>query len=233
VTRSSSGNLLLVEDEPHLLLTLAEVLQSWGYVLKTATNGEAALALTQQKAFDLIILDIMLPVLSGLDVCKELRRRGVQTPILMLTAMDQVKDKVTGLRTGADDYVTKPFAMGELQARIEALTRRPRRDAPEAVSAYEFGGMRADFEKATLTRNGQMQVLTERESRLLRYFVENRGKVVSREALLLHVWGWGGATTYTRTVDVHVVRLRQKIETDARSPQFIVTVHGLGYRFTG
>jgi two-component system alkaline phosphatase synthesis response regulator PhoP len=233
VTEAASGHLLLVEDEPNLLVTLGEVLRSWGYGLDTATSGEEALARTQQQVYDLIILDVMLPALSGLDVCKELRRRDTRTPILLLTAMDQLKDKVKGLRTGADDYVTKPFAMGELQARIEALLRRKRRDAPPPLSTYEFGGMRADFDKATLTRNEDVQVLTERECRLLRYFVENRGTIVTREALLLHVWGWSGSAAYTRTVDVHILRLRQKIETDARVPQFILTVHGLGYRFTG
>jgi DNA-binding response OmpR family regulator len=151
----------------------------------------------------------------------------------MLTALDDVSDKVAGLRTGADDYLTKPFDMGELEARIEALIRRARRDAPGTLTHYEFGGMQVDFVKATLRREGHVQSLSEREPRLLAYFAEHRGEVVSRESLLEHVWGWSCRTSFTRTVDVHVMRLRQKIEVDSRAPRFIVTAHGSGYRFTG
>lgn len=224
--------ILLVEDEPGLVLTLADRLASEGYAVETATDGEQGLAKASQGGFDLIILDVMLPRLSGFEVCRRLRQAGVETPILMLTARSQVVDKVVGLKTGADDYVTKPFDMMELLARIEALLRRvPVRSARPAES-YRFGSVEVDFRRAEVLKDGRPVNLSAREFALLRYLVEHRGAAISREELLERVWGYEPGTT-TRTVDVHIAWLRQKLEDNPKYPQFILTVRGLGYKFAG
>jgi two-component system alkaline phosphatase synthesis response regulator PhoP len=183
------------------------------------------------EAYDLIILDIMLPRKNGMDVCRDLRQRGVPTPILMLTARGQTVDKVVGLKIGADDYLTKPFEMLELLARVEALLRR----APAFAGAggvYQFGAIRLDVRRTEVTLHGTPVTLSAKEFQLLRYLAEHRGTTVSRETLLSEVWGYG-AVTSSRTVDVHVAWLRQKLEEDSRQPQWILTVHGMGYRLAG
>ncbi len=223
--------LFLVEDDPHLVITLGDLLRSRGYELEVAADGSAAVQIAKVRSFDLVILDITLPFLNGFEVCNELRRTGIETPVLMLTARDQMNDKILGFKSGADDYVTKPFDVNELLARVEALIRRTSRSRMESIE-YRFGDVHVNFGELLLERAGQTSNLSEREGRLLRYFVDNRGKVISREVLLEQVWGYTRAP-YTRTVDVHIVRLRQKIEDDPRDPKFIVTVHGLGYRFDG
>jgi two-component system alkaline phosphatase synthesis response regulator PhoP len=183
------------------------------------------------ERFDLIILDVMLPSRSGFDVCRNLRSEGITTPILMLTARSELNNKVRGLNAGADDYLTKPFEVPELKARIEALLRRTGGTPSPALKSYEFGGMHVDFARSRITREGEVISLSDRETRLLQYLIEHKDVVVTREEILERVWGYGEAP-YTRTVDVHVVSLRQKIEADPRKPEFIITVYGEGYRFT-
>jgi len=221
--------ILLVEDEESLILTLRDRFQSEGYVVTVESDGESALMTGTRMPFDLIVLDVALPRKNGFDVCRDLRQRGIQTPILMLTARGQVVDRVVGLKLGADDYLTKPFEMMELLARVEALLRRARTMAANASDAYAFGPVHVDFRSAEVRREGELSTL---EIKLLRYFVEHRGAVLARNELLDKVWGYD-ATPVTRTVDVHVASLRQKLEANPSKPEFIVTVHGLGYKFLG
>ncbi|HEX8072804.1 MAG TPA: response regulator transcription factor [Pyrinomonadaceae bacterium] len=229
-----SRRILLVEDEPGLLMTLTDRLRVEGYAVETATDGESGLARAAAEQFDLLILDVMLPRKNGFDVCRDLRQRGLATPVLMLTARGQVVDKVVGLKIGADDYVTKPFEMLELLARIEALLRRAPAApaAADAPAVYQFGPVRADFRRAEVTRDGARVELSAREFKLLQYLVAHRGATISRDELLNEVWGYD-AMPSTRTVDVHVAWLRQKLEPNPHYPQFILTVHGLGYKFVG
>jgi two-component system alkaline phosphatase synthesis response regulator PhoP len=225
--------ILLVEDEPGLVLTLSDRLRSEGYEVETTGKGGGALELAKSAPFDLIILDLMLPDMSGFDVCRDLRQQMIQSPILMLTARAQVEDKVVGLKLGADDYLTKPFETIELMARIEALLRRSA--APPATSAigvYEFGDVSVDFPSAEVERAGEPVEMSAREFQLLTYLIEHRGVVLSRDELLNNVWGYD-AMPSTRTVDVHISWLRQKVEANPKHPQFILTVHGLGYKFVG
>jgi two-component system alkaline phosphatase synthesis response regulator PhoP len=223
--------LLLVEDEPGLVLTLTDRLAREGYAIETSADGESGLERAAGEAFDLVLLDVMLPRLNGFDVLKELRRRSVETPVIMLTARGQVVDKVVGLKLGADDYVTKPFEMVELLARIEAKLRRTVA-TPHPAEGYQFDDIRIDFRRAEVTRAGVTLELSAREFQLLRYFVEHRGATLTREELLNEVWGYNSMPS-TRTVDVHVAWLRQKIEPNSRHPQYILTVHGMGYKFAG
>jgi two-component system alkaline phosphatase synthesis response regulator PhoP len=223
--------IFLVEDEPGLVLTLTDRLTREGYSVEHATDGESGLERAAGEAFDLILLDVMLPRLGGFDVLKDLRKRNIETPVIMLTARGQIVDKVVGLKLGADDYVTKPFEMVELLARIEAKLRRAP-TAPHPTEGYHFGGIHMDFRRAEITREGEPLELSAREFQLLKYFIEHRGATLTREELLNEVWGYN-AMPSTRTVDVHVAWLRQKIEPNPRHPQFILTVHGMGYKFAG
>jgi two-component system alkaline phosphatase synthesis response regulator PhoP len=229
------NRILVVEDEPGLVMALTQRLASENYELATAEDGEPGLALGLNEPFDVIILDVMLPRKNGFDVCRDLRRRGVETPIIMLTARGQIVDKVVGLKLGADDYLTKPFAMMELLARIEALLRRSAsssssKDRGRSSDVHQFGTLRVDFRRTLVTRNNKPVNVSAREFKLLRYLIEHSGATVSRDELLNEVWGYNTATT-TRTVDVHVSSLRQKIEDDPRHPKLIVTIHGFGYKF--
>lgn len=224
--------ILLVEDEPGLVLTLSDYLRSENYVVESATNGEAGLKRAIEEAFDLLILDVMLPRKNGFDVLRDLRREDVQTPAIMLTARGQVVDKILGLKLGADDYLTKPFDMGELLARIEAILRRVPATDPVSSDVYVFGDVRVDFRRAEVMRAGQIIELAAREYQLLRHFITNRETVLSRDELLNGVWGYDSMPV-TRTVDVHVGLLRQKLEPNPRHPEFFLTVHGLGYKFVG
>jgi two-component system alkaline phosphatase synthesis response regulator PhoP len=223
--------LLLVEDEPGLVLTLTDRLAREGYAVETSADGESGLERAAAEAFDLVLLDVMLPRLNGFDVLRELRKRGVETPVIMLTARGQVVDKVVGLKLGADDYVTKPFEMMELLARIEAKLRRAPA-TPHPAEGYQFGDVRVDFRRAEVTRDGAPLELSAREFQLLKYFIEHRGATLTREELLNEVWGYN-AMPSTRTVDVHVAWLRQKIEPNPRHPQYVLTIHGMGYKFAG
>jgi two-component system, OmpR family, alkaline phosphatase synthesis response regulator PhoP len=222
---------LLVEDEPGLVMTLTDRLTREGYAVEASLDGESGLERASAEAFDLVILDVMLPRLGGFDVIRALRKRGIETPVIMLTARGQVVDKVVGLKLGADDYVTKPFEMVELLARIEAKLRRAP-DTPHPAEGHQFGEIRMDFRRAEITKAGEILELSAREFQLLRYFIEHRGATLSREELLNEVWGYNSMPS-TRTVDVHVAWLRQKIEPNPRHPQFILTVHGMGYKFAG
>jgi two-component system alkaline phosphatase synthesis response regulator PhoP len=224
--------LLLVEDEPGLVLTLVDRLGREGYSVASAQDGATGLERALQEAFDLILLDVMLPKQNGFDVLRDLRLQGVDTPVIMLTARGQVVDKVVGLKLGADDYLTKPFEMMELLARVEARLRRAAPPATVDAEAYRFGAIQVDFRKAEVTRDGVAVAFSAREYQLLRYFIEHRGATISRDELLNHVWGYN-AMPNTRTVDVHVAWLRQKIEPNPRHPQYILTAHGLGYKFVG
>jgi two-component system alkaline phosphatase synthesis response regulator PhoP len=223
--------LLLVEDEPGLVLTLTDRLTGEGYAVESTADGESALERAAAEAFDLVLLDVMLPKMNGFDVLRELRRRSVDTPVILLTARGQVVDKVVGFKLGADDYVTKPFETVELLARIEAKLRRAPLPVRRAGS-YRFGDVSVDFRRAEVTRGDRPVELSAREFQLLRYFVEHRGATLTREELLNEVWGYH-AMPSTRTVDVHVAWLRQKVEPAPRRPQYILTVHGLGYKFVG
>jgi two-component system, OmpR family, alkaline phosphatase synthesis response regulator PhoP len=230
----SSRRLLLVEDGPGLVMTMTDRLELEGYEVESVMDANKALHTASTNAYDAILLDVMLPGGTGFDVCRTLRQRGVQTPILMLTARGQVIDRVVGLKLGADDYLVKPFEMAELLARIEALLRRSASAVPEGASAesYRFGDISVDFRRAEVMKNGQALELSAREFKLLRYFIEHRGAALTRDELLNEVWGYN-AMPSTRTVDVHVAWLRQKLEDNPRHPEYIHTVHGLGYKFVG
>jgi two-component system, OmpR family, alkaline phosphatase synthesis response regulator PhoP len=229
---SAGKRVLLVEDEPGLVLTLTDRLRSEGYDVASATDGPAGLSMATAQKFDVILLDVMLPGASGFDVCRDLRQRGVHTPVIMLTARGQVTDKVLGLKIGADDYLTKPFDMLELLARIEVQTRRASAGSGSTAVEYRFGEIAVNFRKAEVTRSGQVLDLSAREFLLLKYFIEHREATLTRDELLNEVWGYHSMPS-TRTVDVHVAWLRQKIEPNVRHPQYILTVHGLGYKFIG
>jgi two-component system alkaline phosphatase synthesis response regulator PhoP len=222
--------ILLVEDDAGLRLTLTHRLAGDGYEVEAAVDGEEGLRRATDRGFDLVILDVALPRLSGFDVCRELRRRGVATPVLILTARGQVVDRVVGLKLGADDYLTKPFEMAELLARIEARLRRHPQSVPPAV--YRFGSVEVDLRGTEVRRDGRRVELSAKEFRLLQFFITHRGATLGRNELLDGVWG-PDAVPGTRTVDVHVAWLRRKLEEDARRPRFILTVHGLGYKFVG
>jgi two-component system alkaline phosphatase synthesis response regulator PhoP len=223
---------LLIEDEPGLVLTLTDRLVREGFEVESARDGDAGLAMARERFHDVILLDLMLPGRDGFDVCRELRRDGRQTPILMLTARGMLADKVVGLKLGADDYLTKPFEMMELLARIEALLRRAPAAPGGGVDVAVFGDVRVDFRSAEVERAGRSVVLSAKEFALLRCLVEHRGVVLSRDQLLNRVWGYD-AMPFTRTVDVHVAGLRQKLEPDPRHPRFLLTIHGMGYKFVG
>jgi DNA-binding response OmpR family regulator len=227
-------HILIVEDEQELCMTLGDRLRSEGYAVECAFDGKAGFEMLNQVPFDLVILDLMLPLKSGLDLCVDIRRSGFTTPILILTALGQSVEKVAGLKLGADDYVTKPFDTLELMARVEALLRRSpnRLDSVRADGAdiYRLGTIVVDARKGKVTRAGRPVNLTSREFQLLRYLVEHRGITVSREELLEQVWGHIPGTL-TRTVDMHVASLRQKLEINSKKPEMIITVPLMGYKF--
>jgi DNA-binding response OmpR family regulator len=226
------SKILIVEDEPVLRETLAYNVQREGHQAITAADGRAALDLARRQRPDLIVLDLMLPELSGIDVCRTLRREGMLAPILMLTARDQEIDKVVGLEVGADDYLTKPFSMRELLARIGALLRRLRMIGEQRSDreSLEAGTLSLDLRARRVHRDGVAVALKPKEFDLLAFFLRNPGRVWSREQLLEQVWGYDYPGD-TRTVDVHMRWLRQKIETDPSEPRYLQTVRGAGYRF--
>ena len=225
------NKVLLVEDEEGLILTLSDRLKSEGFDVSVGRDGEEGFELAKENRFDVIILDLMLPKKNGFDVCRDLRKEGIETPILMLTAKGETIDKVLGLKLGADDYLTKPFEILELLARIEALLRRTgQRKKGESRGSFQFGEIHIDFDRAEISRDAEKIELSAMEFKLLQFLIENRGNVHSRDELLDAVWGYDAMPT-TRTVDVHVAWLRQKLEINSKHPQFILTVHGLGYKF--
>jgi two-component system alkaline phosphatase synthesis response regulator PhoP len=224
--------ILIVEDDASLVRILSDRLRKEGYQVAAARDGTSGYSRAAEQAFELIILDLMLPGESGLEVCRKLRQEGRTTPILMLTAKRQTLDKVVGLKTGGDDYLTKPFVMDELLARIEALLRRASRPKEGVGSVHQFGAVKVDLRRTEVTRDGQPVPLSAKEFQLLQYFIEHPGETLSRDELLRKVWGYE-ALPATRTVDVHVAWLRQKLETDPKRPQLILTAVGLGYKFAG
>jgi len=221
--------ILVVEDEAAIAFGLQLDLQGEGYDVAIESDGESGLRRARMEAFDLILLDVMLPRKDGFDVCRELRRDGAKTPIIMLTAKTQEAEKVLGLETGADDYVTKPFSPRELRARIKAALRRGGDDEPPA---YRFGDAEMDFARCELRRASTPVELTALEFKMLAVFVRNVGKVLSRDQLLDLVWGHGTFVT-DRVVDNHVVTLRKKVEPNPSVPRYIISIRGLGYRFDG
>src|SRR5215510_8787471 len=224
-------SILLVEDELALRMTLTDRLRSEGYSVECAVTGDAGFQMATESPFDLIVLDVMLPGKSGFDVCRDIRREGLITPVLMLTARDQTVDKVLGLKIGADDYLTKPFEMMELMAHIEALLRRSPAKPVAQQAQYQVGPLKVDLRGTSVSRDGKPVKLSAREFQLLRYLIEHRGATLSRDQILKDVWGYS-ADTFTRTVDVHVASLRQKLEKDPKQPELILTVQGLGYKFS-
>jgi two-component system alkaline phosphatase synthesis response regulator PhoP len=224
--------ILLVEDEPGLVLTLTDRLEAEGYYVDAVSDGDDALTKATEESFDLVILDVMLPGKNGFDVCRALRQNGIEVPVLFLTARGEVTDKVVGLKLGGDDYLTKPFDMLELTARVDALLRRAATTSDAAPERFRFGDVEVDFRRAEVTRRGEPVELSALEFKLLRYFIEHRGATLSRDELLNRVWGYE-AMPYSRTVDVHVSGLRHKLEENPSRPQYVVTVHRLGYKFTG
>ncbi|HLK20402.1 MAG TPA: response regulator transcription factor [Bryobacteraceae bacterium] len=223
--------ILLIEDEPSLVLTLTDLLIDQGYLVETAMDGPSGLEKAQSHHFDLVILDVMLPGKDGLQVCRELRASGNHVIVLMLTAKTQLADRVAGLKLGADDYLAKPFEPPELLARIEALLRRSDKQAPVRVSRFRFGEVEVDFEKGDVAKRGKRINLAGKELDLLRYLIDHRGTVVSRNDLLQTVWDYQPGVS-SRTIDVHVAWLRQKLEDQPQNPRHIYTIRGVGYRFS-
>jgi two-component system alkaline phosphatase synthesis response regulator PhoP len=226
--------ILIVEDEPAMATALMDGFAYEGYKVELAVDGEAAQEAVEESPPDLVVLDIMLPKKSGLDVLKELRAEANTVPVILLTARSQELDKVLGLKLGADDYVTKPFSFAELLARVEAVLRRAAGRPPlePALGRRRFGEIEVDFAEGSLRRGGKALEASRRELRLLEYFLRHSGQVLSREQILDAVWDYDTAPL-TRTVDMHISKLRAKIEEDAANPRWIVTVHRVGYKFAG
>ncbi len=220
--------ILIVDDEPEIVRGLEDNLRFEGYQTFAATDGRQALDVAAREGPDLILLDIMMPRMSGWDVCRELRQKGIAVPIIMLTARGEEIDRVRGLELGADDYITKPFSLRELLARVRAVLRRP--GPRHRVEEFAFGDVRVRIRGRQAFRAGREVLLTRKEFDLLVYFLEHRGEVITRERLLDEVWGYERFPT-TRTVDTHVLRLRRKFEADPDRSAHILTVHGQGYKF--
>jgi DNA-binding response OmpR family regulator len=225
------ARILIVEDQRDMVTGLVFNLEAQGYEVRAAYDGAAGLALAEREKPDLIVLDIMLPKKDGFEVCRELRRKGLDIAILMLTARREEADKVLGLEIGADDYLTKPFGLSEFLARVKALLRRGF-GKDSQLENYRFATVEIDFKNYRAVKDGVPVNLTQREFEMMRLFVNNRDKVISRNRFLNEIWGYERFPT-TRTVDAHIAGLRQKLETDPEHPRFIVTVHGLGYKFIG
>jgi two-component system alkaline phosphatase synthesis response regulator PhoP len=222
--------ILIVEDEADILRGLEINLKKEGYAVAKVTRGDAAVGAVLQESPDLVLLDVMLPGMSGIDVCREIRRRGIETPIVMLTARADEIDRVLGLEIGSDDYVTKPFSPRELMARIRLRLRRQPARSDAGPHRYRFGDVELDFDAFTATRGGKAVELRTKEFEIMRLLIRCRGEVVTRDRMLNEVWGYDTSPT-TRTVDTHILRLRQKLEPDPPSPRHILSTYGEGYRF--
>ena len=222
--------ILIVEDEEGLAAGIKLNLEGEGFTVDWARDGSEGLRKAVEDSPDLIILDIMLPKKTGLDVCRELRHQNINTPIIMLTAKGEEIDKVVGLELGADDYMTKPFSIRELLARINVQLRREKTPAGMPTQSYRFGDTELDFARFKLRRGDKDIKLTSLEVEILRYMIDHRGEVVTRDALLDKIWGYEKFPT-TRTVDSHILKLRKKIEKDPSNPRYILSVYGGGYRF--
>lgn len=227
-----NSRILLVEDEPGVVLVVGDLLRSEGHNVESAGDGKTGLQMMTEGKHDLLILDVMLPGMDGVTLCGRARAQGFTGAILMMTAKGMVEDRVAGLKTGADDYLVKPFHPAELAARVLALLRRVHKSELTPVMKYQFGAIVADFVSGEVRREGDLVVMTAKELQLLRYFVDHRGQVLSRERLLAQLWSEQPFIT-PRTVDVYVSWLRQKLEENVQSPKWIVTLRGEGYRFEG
>ena len=223
--------ILIVEDEPNMVTGLRDNFEFEGYEVLTASDGVAGLERALKESPDLVLLDVMMPRMSGLEVCQQLKAKRPSIPIIMLTARGQEVDKIVGLELGADDYVTKPFSIRELVARVKAVLRRAR-TTPREQDRYSFGDVNVDMRKCQVSRRGKALEFSSKEFELLKYFLCHPGESLSRDRLLEDVWGYDHFPT-TRTVDAHIVRLRQKVEPKPEEPRFILTVHGTGYKFVG
>jgi len=226
-----NSRILFVEDEPGVLRVVSDLLRAEGYVVETANDGSTGLSRATGSRFDLLILDVMLPGLNGMDLCHAVRERGFDGGILMLTAKGQIPDRVQGLRFGADDYLVKPFDPDELLARVDALLRRLHKTDLTPVMKFAFGNVTVDFARMEFSKNHKAIGLAAKEAELLRFLVNHRGRVLSREEILKQVWSEQQFIT-ERTVDVHIAWLRQKLEDEPQSPRHILTVRGEGYRFS-
>jgi len=224
--------ILIIEDEEDLVKGLKLNLAGEGYDVTWAYDGQEGIRKAMEERPDLIILDIMLPKMDGLEVCREIRQKNVNIPIIMLTAKGEEVDKVVGLEIGADDYITKPFSIRELLARVKAHLRREKREGEKIPEVYSFGEVEVDFSHFKVRRKGEEVDLTSLEAEILKYFIAHRGEVVTREALLDKIWGYEKFPT-TRTIDNHILKLRKKIEGDPSHPKYIFSVYGAGYRFMG
>ena len=222
--------ILIVEDEPAMQMGLKDNFEFEGYQVFVAGDGETGQQMALDEKPDLVILDIMLPKKSGFDVCRDLRQQGFEAPIIMLTARGQETDKVVGLELGADDYLTKPFSVRELLARVKAVLRRTNSAAKQSPHTQTVGLVAFDFDHYTAKRNGEDLKMTHKEFEIIKYFLAHIGEVISRSQLLDDVWGYDAMPT-SRTVDNHILKLRQKIEPDPENPRHILTVHGLGYKY--
>jgi len=222
--------ILIIEDEPGILMSLKDEFESQRYLVLVAEDGERGLELAKEQKPDLIILDIMLPVLDGYEVCKKLRMEGDMTPIIMLTVRDKEVDKVLGLELGADDYVTKPFSFAELTARVKAVFRRTEECVKDS-NRYSFGDIELDFEKYEAKKEGRKLNLTTLEFHMLKFFIQNKGKVISRDGFLDRIWGEDNVSVSFRTVDSHIANIRKKIEEDPADPKHILSIRGVGYKF--
>ncbi|HZD49104.1 MAG TPA: response regulator transcription factor [Silvibacterium sp.] len=226
----ATAKILVVEDEPNMVAGLRDNFEFEGYEVITASDGIEGLQKALDESPDLVVLDVMMPRMSGLEVCKQLRAKRASIPIIMLTARGQEVDKVVGLELGADDYVTKPFSIRELLARVKAILRRA--SAPKNQEQHSFGDIEVDLRRCRVVKSGKLLDVSSKEFELLKYFISHSGETLSRDRLLEDVWGYDNFPT-TRTVDTHLVRLRQKLEPDPEQPQYFLTVHGTGYRFVG
>ena len=230
-TGQATAKILVVEDEPNMVAGLRDNFEFEGYQVITARDGVEGLQRALDESPDLVVLDVMMPRMSGLEVCKQLRAMRGSIPIIMLTARGQEVDKVVGLELGADDYVTKPFSIRELLARVKAVLRRTS-VVPKDQDRRSFGEVEVDLRKCRVLKSGKAIDISSKEFELLKYFIVHSGETLSRDRLLEDVWGYDNYPT-TRTVDTHLVRLRQKLEPNPDQPQYFLTVHGTGYRFVG
>jgi len=225
------AKILVVEDEPNMVAGLRDNFEFEGYTVITARDGVEGLQRALEESPDLVVLDVMMPRMSGLEVCKQLRAKRGSIPIIMLTARGQEVDKVVGLELGADDYVTKPFSIRELLPRVKAVLRRTS-VVPKDLDQHSFADIEVDLRRCRVLKSGKVIDVSSKEFELLKYFICHSGEILSRDRLLEEVWGYENYPT-TRTVDTHLVRLRQKLEPDPEQPQYFLTVHGTGYRFVG
>jgi two-component system alkaline phosphatase synthesis response regulator PhoP len=222
------AHILVIEDEPSVAIALRDSLESEGYSVEMVSDGGRGFQLASSENFDLILLDLMLPKMNGLEICQRLRANEIETPIIMLTARGASSDAAFGLKLGADDYIPKPFDVGELLARIEAVLRRTNRQQNEK-QIVNIGDVQLDLRRLKATRNGEPIELSPREFEILQMLIAHSGETVTREQLLHHIWG-EHASLYTRTIDAHITRLRQKIEPNPANPEYIITAHRVGYR---